>query len=122
MLRKPYRLRKNKDFQAIYRKKNTIAADTVVLYIMNNTKDVPRAGFSVSKKIGGAVTRNRCRRIMREAVRLHLAEIQPGKDYVFIGRRLLANAAFSRVERDVLYVLGRKGCLVQPGGDRQDGV
>ena len=112
MLAKRYRLRKNREFQAVYGEKNSVAAATVVLYIKDNQEGaLPRAGFSVSKKIGNAVVRNRCRRLLREAVRLHLGELRPGMDYVFIGRGPLAKAELPQVEKDVLQALRRKGCL-----------
>ena len=111
MLRYENRLRKNRHFKAVYGKKNSIAAGAVVLYIMKNKDGVARVGFSVSKKIGNAVTRNRCRRLMREAVRLHMRDIKPGMDYVFVGRSGLAAAGFDQVEGDVLSALRRKGCL-----------
>ena len=111
MLRKEFRLRKNRDFKEVYRKKNAVSAETVVLYTMDNQKGFLRAGFSVSKKIGNAVVRNRCRRWMREAVRAHLQELQPGKDYVFVGRQPLAKADYAVVEKDILAALRRKGCL-----------
>lgn len=111
MLKRRYRIRKNKEFQGIYGKKNFVAAGVIVLYIRNSEKDVPRAGFSVSKKLGNAVTRNRCRRLLREAVRLHLCEMRPGKDYVFVGRKTLAKAGYHQVERDVLRALKMKNCL-----------
>lgn len=116
LLKYENRLRKNIHFKAVYGKKNSIAADAVVLYIMNNEEGVPRVGFSVSKKIGNAVARNRCRRLMREAVRLHLNEMKPGVDYVFVGRSALADADYCQVERDILGALKRKGCLISRQG------
>ena len=118
MLKKVYRIRKNKDFHAVYGKKNTVAAKTVVLYIMDNHTGVSRAGFSVSKRIGNAVVRNRCRRMMSEAVRLHFGEISPGTDCIFVGRKPIAKADFQQVEEDVLYTLERKGRLASRGSGR----
>lgn len=114
MLKKKYRLRKNKDFQKVYGEKNSVAAGTIVLYIRNKSMDAsPRVGFSVSKKIGNSVVRNRCRRLMREALRPHLPKIRPGKDYVFIGRHSLAKADFYQVEKDMINALRRKGCIME---------
>ncbi|MPN40596.1 Ribonuclease P protein component [bioreactor metagenome] len=114
LLKKKYRLRKNKDFQKVYGEKNSVAAGTIVLYIRNKSMDAsPRVGFSVSKKIGNSVVRNRCRRLMREALRPHLPKIKPGKDYVFIGRHSLAKADFYQVEKDMINALRRKGCIME---------
>ena len=114
MLKYQYRLRKNRDFQAIYKEKNSVAAGAVVLYSKDTKGSVPKVGFSVSKKTGNAVIRNRCRRLMREAVRLHINELDPGKEYIFIGRRSLAKADFVQVERDVLRALKRNNRLRGP--------
>jgi ribonuclease P protein component len=117
LLKYQNRLRKNKEFKAVYGKKNTIATDVVVLYIMKNEKGVARMGFSVSKKIGNAVVRNRCRRMLRETVRLHLNDIKTGIDYVFVGRSALAGADMGRVETDVVRALKRKNCLGDKAAD-----
>ena len=113
LLKRSYRLTKNKDFQAVYKRKNSVAAGAVVLYIKDSIKDAtPRVGFSVSKKVGNAVKRNRCRRLMREAVRTNIEGIRTGKDYVFIGRQSIAKAGYKQIEKDILRALERKGCLV----------
>ena len=116
MLNKRFRLKKKLDYQAVYGHKNSVAASTVVLYIINNNDEgLLRVGFSVSKKVGGAVARNRCKRLLREAVRIHLPEIMPGNDYVLVARAPLAKADFHRVEKDVLYVLKRKNSIKTRG-------
>ncbi|MCA1968898.1 MAG: ribonuclease P protein component [Rhizobium sp.] len=58
----------------------------------------PRVGFTVTKKHGNAVERNRMRRRLKEAVRLNAAfAMQPGHDYVIVARREVLNAPFARI-------------------------
>lgn len=56
-------------------------------------------GFSASKKVGNAVTRNRARRRMRECVRLRLDKIRPGYHMIFIARRAIADASYQSIEK-----------------------
>jgi len=60
----------------------------------------PRFGFTVTKKIGGAVVRNRIRRRLREAVRL-IGDGEPGTDYVLIGRHAALTLQFERLVADL---------------------
>ncbi len=115
LLGKRFRLKRRKDYQSVYARRDSVAAGTLVLYIRDNDNTgSPRVGFSVSKKIGGAVVRNRCRRLLSEAVRVRLSELRTGRDYVFVGRQALARADFAAVKRDVERTLRKKGCLPAP--------
>ena len=60
----------------------------------------PRVGFTVTKKHGNAVERNRMRRRLKEAVRLSAGfAMKPGHDYVIVARRDLLNAPFDRLTK-----------------------
>jgi len=68
----------------------------------------PRVGFTVSKKVGGAVERNRVRRRLREVVRLSdAASLRRGNDYVLVGRRPALELPFDRLIADFARALGR---------------
>lgn len=58
----------------------------------------PRVGFTVTKKVGNAAVRNRVRRRLREAVRIAAADdMQPGNDYVVVGRREVLGASWGEL-------------------------
>jgi ribonuclease P protein component len=62
----------------------------------------PRLGITVTKKTGNAVQRNRIRRRLKEACRVHAAaEMKPGSDYVIVGRRELLDAPFDRIKDEL---------------------
>jgi ribonuclease P protein component len=68
----------------------------------------PRVGFTVSKKVGNAVERNRVRRRLREIVRLSDAgRLRPGNDYVLVGRRAALDLPFERLIEDFARALER---------------
>jgi ribonuclease P protein component len=68
----------------------------------------PRVGFTVSRKVGGAVERNRVRRRLREIVRLSAAAgFRGGSDYVVVGRRAALALPFARLAADLTGALRR---------------
>ena len=62
----------------------------------------PRVGYTVTKKAGNAVERNRIRRRLKEAVRVcAAADMSPGRDYVIVGRRDLLGAPFDAIKAEL---------------------
>ena len=83
---KAYRIKKNSDFQTIYKKGKSVANRQFVVYTYNNNENEHfRLGISVSKKLGNAVTRNRIKRAIRENFKVHKEDII-AKDIVVIAR------------------------------------
>jgi len=71
-----------------------------------------RIGFSVSRRVGGAVVRNRVKRRLREVIRRKLARIAPGYDLVIIARPGAADARMETLEQDVEVLLARARLLI----------
>ena len=110
-MKKRFRLRKNSDFQRVYKKGYSWAHPLLVLYALRNDLGYSRFGFSASKRVGGAVVRNRARRLMREAIRLRQAMIADGWDVVIVARRPMGEANFHQVDQAVEQLLRRARLL-----------
>ena len=67
----------------------------------------PRIGFTTPRALGKAVARNRIRRRVREAVRLHLEQLSPEWSIVFNPRRKAMEAPFPELEREILRLFQR---------------
>ena len=96
-LTKEQRLCKNREYQLVYRRGKSYVNRRVVLYVLPRSPKQPtRIGFVTGKKIGCAVERNRCRRLMKEVYRLHQFDLRDGFDLVLIGRSSLKYAGYKR--------------------------
>jgi ribonuclease P protein component len=79
-------LKKNRDFQLVYRKGASAANRFLVMYVRKNQLEKNRIGISVSKKVGNSVVRHRLTRLIREAYRLNESCFKKGLDVVIIAR------------------------------------
>lgn len=108
MLPIPERLRSNAEFQRVYKGGESFVEGLVVLYLLRMPDEpVRQAGFSVSKKLGNAVIRNRVKRRLRDAYQRCLAELPSGYAAIFVARKAAAVADYEELERAMHKVLAR---------------
>jgi ribonuclease P protein component len=96
------RLKKRSEFLAA-RKGRRLNGPLFFIEALERPDDDPaRYGLTVTRKVGNAVERNRIRRRLREAIRVHSgADMVPGFDYVIVARRDLLSAPFDRIEAEL---------------------
>jgi len=107
MLPQQLRLRDRRDFKRVYQRGQTVALPTLVLHWRKSGGPGPRIGFSVSKKLGGAVQRNRLKRRFRAIARQLLPSFPPGCDLIFVIRAAAAQASHSRLSAEMAQALAR---------------
>jgi ribonuclease P protein component len=86
-LRKQERLKTNREFERVLSGGMTAADRNILVFVLPNNLAFSRIGCAVSRKWGGAVQRNRLKRIFREGFRLAKHEIQAGLDIVVVPRK-----------------------------------
>jgi ribonuclease P protein component len=86
--RKRRRLSRSGEFERVYREGRSHASRHLVVYAFPRADDEsePRLGISVGRKLGGAVERNRIKRLLREAFWAGAGELAPGHDFVIVAR------------------------------------
>src|SRR5947209_2802360 len=111
MLPKHHRLTRSGDFTRVRRRGRSAGGALLHVYVLPVRSPEIRIGFSVSKKVGKAVVRNRVKRRMREAVRRYIPVMRPGQDVVVIARPAAAQASYCELEEAVLMALRKTGSV-----------
>jgi ribonuclease P protein component len=99
-------LKKNKDFQVVYRRGKSYANRYLVMYVYPNGTERNRLGISVSKKVGNSVVRHHLTRLVRESYRLQEDRFHRGWDIVVIARTTAKDISYHETEQALLH-LGR---------------
>ena len=94
--------------------------DKVTLLVERGEVAAARVGFTVSRRVGNSVVRNRVRRRLREIVRLHQEVLVPGVEYVIVGAPSAAMAAYHALEVDLVKLLGAARAWVVREADASD--
>ena len=103
-MKKEFRIKKNKEFQSVFKKGQSFANRQFVIYKLEKAEQEHfRIGLSVSKKIGNAVKRNQIKRYVRQAF-LEL-EGMLENDYVIIVRKPVAEMSFEEVKKSLVHIL-----------------
>ncbi len=97
-------LKKNRQFQFVYKNGKSYANKYLVMYVKENGTERNRLGISVSKKVGNSVVRHRVTRLVRESYRLHEAVFNSGLDIVIVARVSAASVGYEEIESALLHL------------------
>ena len=104
-------LTKPAQYALVYNKGSSWTNNLLVMKALSNGLDLSRYGFSVGRRVGKAVVRNRAKRLLREILRS--TSLQPGWDIIFIARSYTANVNYAELEAAAKDLLHRAGLLVE---------
>lgn len=106
-------LKKNTEFREVYNNGDSVANRYLVMYKMDNHKDINRIGISVSKKVGNSIIRHRIKRLIKESYRLNEDRFSRGYDIVIIARNSAKERNFHEIESALLHLGNLHKIVVQ---------
>jgi ribonuclease P protein component len=109
------RIRRRAEFQQVYDRGTRIGGRYSTIFVLPKQQDTTRLGIAATKKLGGAVQRNRAKRLIREVFRRN--DVAPGFDIVVIPKRELLDASLTVLEADYRKTLARR-LRRSPGADQ----
>lgn len=112
------RLCRPQDFRRCFQHGRMFKNRYLVLHVLPGEAPAPRVGFSVSRKLGKAVVRNRVKRRLREAVRQEAARLPQGSDLVFSARMRCVTASFDEILGAVQELLNRSNARQEAPGSK----
>ncbi len=98
-------IKKNVQFNRVYKRGQSVAGAFIVLYKLKNNCDEVQFGITVSKKVGKAVVRNRVRRLIRQAIINNYRLFDKGYIYVFVARVRANKASLKDIEKNLRYLI-----------------
>ena len=118
-MRFSHSLKDNSQFRRLYAKGKSAANGYLVIYWRKNNLEENRIGYTVSKKLGHAVVRNKVRRRLREIYRLHEEEFLSGRDLVVVARSRAVGVPYAKLEQAFLSLAGKLNLLAEKNDDAE---
>ena len=112
-------LKKNKDFQQVYRHGTSKANRYLVMYVLDNQYMKNRLGISVSKKVGNSVVRHRLTRLVRESYRLNEERFNSNLDIVVIARPAAKGRSYHEIESAFMHLAGKHQIINEVCADEE---
>jgi len=114
------RIRRGRDFDRVFREGARCGDSLLVVHALPNGGPAPRLGLAVGKTVGGAVLRNRVKRLLREAFRLRREELPPAHDLVVVAKPADASAwTYGACERSLLALAAKAAARRAKEGGRR---
>jgi len=110
-MQKKYRLTSSRSFDYAYKHGESYVDRFLVLYVLKSKYPTPKVGFSVGKRVGCSVIRNRTKRRLREAFRKEFARVEKGYNYVVVARTASAERTYDELRQSLLSLLEGAGKL-----------
>lgn len=110
MLNRTNRLKKNKDFNYIYKKGKYINSSNFSISYVDSYFKFPKFGISVSKKIGNSVMRSKAKRVMSEIIRLNIDKIK-NKNFVFVLKPSFTQFNFFELQQEFINCLNKENLI-----------
>ena len=116
-------LKLNSDVRRVYARGKSYVNPALVTYVLKNRAGICRIGITTGKKLGNAVERNRCRRIIKEAFRQNQSLCTGGWDIVFVARQKTIRQKSTDIEKVLFAHLSKAGVIKQaPQSLKKSGV
>ena len=110
-MKRKFRLTRSTDFKRVRRLGKSYAHPLIVLIALPNELDCSRVGVVAGRSVGGAVQRNRAKRLIRAALQPYMTSIRPGWDLMLIARAAMREATFQQAQTALTDLLRRSRLL-----------
>ena len=119
-MNRTYSLKRHKEFRYTYRVGRSVSSPLFTLVYAKSRSETIRIGFSVSKRVGNAVQRNRAKRRMRACITPLLGTLKGGRNVILIAKPEVLNAPFCELQTQLETLLVRAGAREKTHEARAD--
>jgi len=105
MLSKNYRMKKNSQFDYIFKNGKTLKNKQILIFYSKSKSTKPKMGVVVSKKIGNSVIRNKIKRLLRESVRINILHFNKTYNYIFVARQGIETLSYNEINDIILKLI-----------------